>query len=193
MIPMHHNAPRREKNPSVLGLFNDRRLNRVDHRPTRLTGKAAGLLEPDVVNKLLYTSLADFNPKHFPDLITQRGRCHSRITLQFSRNALDYLICDLSLSSFAAIYQNHPMASTFNVPTPQPRHMLGVIRQPQVLIYDFQRLTLLDSQKQLFPTQGKINLNLRESFLHRLLLLLNRIAGSVSEYGQIGNILYFGF
>jgi len=60
------------------------------------------------------------------------------------------------------------MASTLNVPTPQSRDVLGVIRQSQVLTHRFQRFALLDPLDQLFLAQGEIDLSLRESLIHRL-------------------------
>ena len=80
------------------------------------------------------------------------------------------------------------MASARNVPTPQTRDMLGVIRQSQLLTHGFQRFTPLGPLDQLFLAQGEIDLSLRESFVHRLSSLW--ITDSVQEYGQIGNILH---
>jgi hypothetical protein len=126
-------------------------------------------LTPQGDRQLSHPAITHFDAKPIPHLVTQMRSRHVGIPLQFSHNPQRNFSRDLgSSSSFASIHQNYPMASTLNVPTPQSRDVLGVIRQSQVLTHRFQRFALLDPLDQLFLAQGEIDLSLRESLIHRL-------------------------
>jgi hypothetical protein len=126
-------------------------------------------LTPQADRQLPHSALTHFDTEHPPKLVTQVRIRYVEIALQFSHNPQCDFAGDLgSLPAFSSIHQSYPMASALNVPTPQARDMLGVIRQSQVLAHSLQQLASLNAQDQLFFAQSEINLCLCESFFHRL-------------------------
>jgi hypothetical protein len=169
----------------MLGLFNNQRLSRDCPQWTRRSGATPLPFAPDVAYQLADTPVAHVQVKDTLNLVSQRRGGCTQITLQFFHDPLGNRRRDLGrLATFASIHQAHPMASAFDVPTPQSRDMLGVIRQPQILTHGFHRFALLHPLDQLFLAQGEINLCLRKSFIHRLSSVLD--TDSLSECLQNG-------